>query len=79
MFKACAEAGTHYVDLCGEPGWMYDMIGKYQDTASKSGARLVFSCGFDSVPFDLGVQYVQKAAIENGANLLVVSDAVSVP
>ena len=63
LFKACAEAGTHYVDLCGEPGWMYDMIGKYQDTASKSGARLVFSCGFDSVPFDLGVQYVQKAAI----------------
>ncbi|MDP6192394.1 MAG: saccharopine dehydrogenase NADP-binding domain-containing protein, partial [Paracoccaceae bacterium] len=64
LFKACAEAGTHYVDLCGEPGWMYDMIGKYQDTASKSGARLVFSCGFDSVPFDLGVQYVQNAAIE---------------
>jgi short subunit dehydrogenase-like uncharacterized protein len=64
LFKACAEAGTHYVDLCGEPGWMYDMIGKYQDTASNSGARLVFSCGFDSVPFDLGVQYVQKAAID---------------
>ena len=64
LLKACAEAGTHYVDLCGEPGWMYDMIGKYQDTASNSGARLVFSCGFDSVPFDLGVQYVQKAAIE---------------
>lgn len=64
LLKACAEAGTHYVDLCGEPGWMYDMIGKYQDTASNSGARLVFSCGFDSVPFDLGVQYVQKAAID---------------
>ena len=64
LFKACAEAGTHYVDLCGEPGWMYDMIGKYQDTASKTGARLVFSCGFDSVPFDLGVQYVQNAAVE---------------
>ncbi len=64
LLKACADAGTHYVDLCGEPGWMYDMIGKYQDTASNSGARLVFSCGFDSVPFDLGVQYVQKAAIE---------------
>ena len=64
LLKACAEAGTHYVDLCGEPGWMYDMIGKYQDTASKTGARLVFSCGFDSVPFDLGVQYVQNAAVE---------------
>ena len=64
LLKACAEAGTHYVDLCGEPGWMYDMIGKYQDTASNSGACLVFSCGFDSVPFDLGVQYVQKAAID---------------
>lgn len=64
LLKACADAGTHYVDLCGEPGWMYDMIGKYQDTASNSGARLLFSCGFDSVPFDLGVQYVQKAAID---------------
>ena len=64
LLKACAEAGTHYVDLCGEPGWMYDMIGKYQDAASKTGARLVFSCGFDSVPFDLGVQYIQNAAVE---------------
>ncbi|EJW20968.1 hypothetical protein IMCC14465_07640 [alpha proteobacterium IMCC14465] len=64
LLKACAESGTHYVDLCGEPGWMYDMIGKYLDTAKNSGARLVFSCGFDSVPFDLGVQYVQQAALE---------------
>lgn len=64
LLKACAEAGTHYVDLCGEPGWMYDMIGACQETARKSGARLVFSCGFDSVPFDLGVQYVQTAARE---------------
>ena len=40
------------------------MISKYHYTASKSGARLVFSCGFDSVPFDLGVQYVQNAAVE---------------
>ena len=64
LVDTCASAGTDYVDLCGEPGWMYDMIGKYQDTACNSGARLVFSCGFDSVPFDLGVQYVQKAAID---------------
>ena len=64
LLKACAESGTHYVDLCGEPGWMYDMIGKYLNTAKNSGARLVFSCGFDSVPFDLGVQYVQQAALE---------------
>lgn len=62
LLAACAEAGTDYVDLCGEPAWMAQMIGKYQDQAEKSGARLVFSCGFDSVPFDLGVWFLQNEA-----------------
>ncbi|WP_421789745.1 saccharopine dehydrogenase family protein [Hyphobacterium sp.] len=62
LLAACAEAGTDYVDLCGEPAWMAQMIVKYQDQAEKSGARLVFSCGFDSVPFDLGVWYLQREA-----------------
>ena len=65
LLKACVEAGTDYVDLCGEPAWMKDMIDRYDDAAKKSGARIVLSCGFDSIPFDLGVYHLQKHAIEN--------------
>lgn len=64
LVKACAEAGTDYVDLCGEPAWMRQMIDAYSETAKASGARIVFSCGFDSVPFDLGVWYLQQQAQE---------------
>ena len=64
LVESCSENGTDYVDLTGEPGWMYEMINAHQDTAKKSGARIVFSCGFDSIPFDLGVYFVQQAAQE---------------
>ena len=64
LVQSCSENGTDYVDLTGEPGWMYEMIIAHQDTAKKSGARIVFSCGFDSIPFDLGVYFVQQAAQE---------------
>lgn len=60
----CAEEGTHYVDLSGEPGWMHEMIEKHAATAASTGARIVHSCGFDSVPFDLGVYFLQEAAVE---------------
>jgi short subunit dehydrogenase-like uncharacterized protein len=62
ILAACAEAGTAYVDLCGEPAWMRQMIDKYEAAAKASGARIVFSCGFDSIPFDLGVWAVQQEA-----------------
>ncbi|MGJ4911799.1 saccharopine dehydrogenase family protein [Bradyrhizobium sp. HKCCYLS2033] len=62
LVAACAETGTDYVDLCGEPVWMRQMIDKHQAIAEKSGARIVFSCGFDSVPFELGVYFVQQQA-----------------
>ena len=62
LVAACAEAGTDYVDLCGEPLWMRDMIAAHGERAKQSGARIVFSCGFDSVPFDLGVLFLQDAA-----------------
>ncbi|WP_339842837.1 saccharopine dehydrogenase NADP-binding domain-containing protein [uncultured Halopseudomonas sp.] len=62
VVAACAKAGTDYVDLCGEPAWMHEMIAKHQDDAKASGARIVFSCGFDSVPFDLGAFFLQEAA-----------------
>lgn len=62
LIAACAAVGTDYVDLCGEPGWMYEMIAAHDNAAKASGARIVFSCGFDSIPFDLGVVFLQDAA-----------------
>ena len=62
LLAACAAAGTDYVDLCGEPGWMAAMIARHQSAAQASGARIVFSCGFDSIPFDLGVLFLQTEA-----------------
>ncbi len=62
LVAACAKAGTDYVDLCGEPAWMHEMIAAHGEAAKASGARIVFSCGFDSIPFDLGVYFLQQAA-----------------
>jgi len=62
LVAACAATGTAYVDLCGEPAWMRQMIDAHQAVAKTSGARIVFSCGFDSIPFDLGVLTLQDAA-----------------
>lgn len=64
LVAACVKAGTAYADLCGEPGWMREMIDEYQDAAKASGARITFSCGFDSIPFDLGVHFLQAEAIK---------------
>ncbi len=64
LVAACAEAGTDYVDLCGEPNWMRVMIDKYDAAAKKSGARIVLSCGFDSIPFDVGVWFTQQEAMK---------------
>ena len=70
LVKACVEAGTDYVDLCGEPAWMADIIAAYDAAAKQSGARIVLSCGFDSIPFDLGVFFLQTLArTETGAAL----------
>ncbi|MEO6839588.1 MAG: saccharopine dehydrogenase NADP-binding domain-containing protein [Bradyrhizobium sp.] len=62
LVAACAAAGADYLDLCGEPVWMRQMIDAHEATAKASGARIVFSCGFDSVPFELGAFYVQEEA-----------------
>ena len=64
LVASCAKNGTDYVDLCGEPAWMRQMIDKYDDAAKHSGARIVFSTGFDSIPFDLGVYMLQKTCEE---------------
>ncbi|MBS0479040.1 MAG: saccharopine dehydrogenase NADP-binding domain-containing protein [Proteobacteria bacterium] len=63
LVAACAATGAAYVDLCGEPAWMRQMIDAHHDEAKASGARIVFSCGFDSIPFDLGVLSLQQCAI----------------
>lgn len=62
LLAACVASGTDYVDLCGEPGWMAAMIPRYEAQAKASGARIVFSCGFDSIPFDCGVLFLQHHA-----------------
>ena len=62
LVAACAAEGTDYADLCGEPAWMRAMIDANDAKAKKTGARIVFSCGFDSIPFDLGVLTLQTEA-----------------
>ena len=62
LVAACAAAGTDYFDLCGEPLWMRQMIEAHEATAKSTGARIVFSCGFDSLPFELGVFFCQETA-----------------
>ncbi|MVT51266.1 saccharopine dehydrogenase [Bradyrhizobium yuanmingense] len=62
LLAACVAAGVDYFDLCGEPVWMRQMIDKYEAAAKASGARIVFSCGYDSVPFELGTFFVQEEA-----------------
>lgn len=64
MVAACVEAGTDYVDLCGEPNWMRTTIDKFHGRARETGARIVHSCGFDSIPFDMGVFFLQQTARE---------------
>ena len=60
IVKTCISTGTDYVDLCGEPGFMHKIISECSAEAKETGARVVFSCGFDSIPFDLGVLFVQE-------------------
>ena len=64
LVASCAATGTAYVDLCGEPAWMRAMIDAHHAEAKATGARIVFSCGFDSIPFDLGVLTLQEAAVK---------------
>jgi short subunit dehydrogenase-like uncharacterized protein len=62
LVKVCVALGTDYCDLTGEVQWIAKMLERYEDEAKKSGARIVNSCGFDSVPSDLGVYFLQHHA-----------------
>ena len=64
MVAACAAAGTHYVDLTGEPEFVDLMWLRHHEQAERTGAKLVHSCGFDSIPYDLGALYSVSALPE---------------
>ena len=68
LVAACAKSGTDYADLCGEPAWMREMIDAHDAAAKASGARISFSSGFDSIPFDLGVLMLQKEAVSRNGS-----------
>ncbi len=63
LVAACVAAGTDYCDLTGEVQWVRRMIARHQRAARRSGARIVHCCGFDSLPSDLGVHVLQRAAV----------------
>lgn len=63
LVATCAEYGTDYCDLTGESLWMREMISAYDESARNSGARIVHTCGFDSIPSDIGVYFLQKEMI----------------
>ena len=62
LVKLCAQTGTDYCDLTGEVQWIRRMIERYEPAARASGARIVHCCGFDSIPSDLGVWFLQQEA-----------------
>ncbi|MBR8071988.1 saccharopine dehydrogenase NADP-binding domain-containing protein [Burkholderia cenocepacia] len=62
LVRVCAQTGTDYCDLTGETQWIRRMIDKYEPAARQSGARIVHCCGFDSVPSDMGVFFLQQQA-----------------
>jgi short subunit dehydrogenase-like uncharacterized protein len=67
LVEACARAGTHYADLSGEVLFLRESIDRCHELAAGTGARIVHSCGFDSVPSDLGVLLLHQAARADGA------------
>jgi short subunit dehydrogenase-like uncharacterized protein len=70
VLEACATAGTHYADLTGEVLFMREAIDRFGGVATESGARIVHSCGFDSIPSDLGVLLLHEAAATDGSGQL---------
>ena len=60
LVKACADAGTDYVDLTGEPEFVDLMYVRHHARAVETGARIIHCCGFDSIPHDLGAYFTVK-------------------
>jgi short subunit dehydrogenase-like uncharacterized protein len=70
VVEACARAGTHYGDLTGEVSFVRDAIDRYDALARTTGARIVHACGYDSIPSDLAVLLLHRAAQADGAGAL---------
>lgn len=66
LVAACAEAGTDYVDLTGEPEFVDRMYVAHHATAARTGARIVHACGFDSIPHDLGALFTVQQLKASG-------------
>ncbi len=78
LVAACVENGTHYCDLTAEPQWMRAMIDAHEDKARETGATIVHACGHDSIPSDLGVQFLQgEAASRHGVKCKRVTTRVT--
>ena len=60
LMKACIKAKTHYCDITGEVQWIRKMIDKFHLEAKDNNVKIINSCGFDSIPSDMGVYYLQK-------------------
>ena len=61
VVRACVDNGTHYCDLTGEPEFVCNMLSRYHSSAEKTGAAIVSSCGFDSIPHDAGALFTVRA------------------
>lgn len=70
MVEACAKAGTHYADLTGEPLFIREAIDTWHDTAARTGAKILTSCGYDSVPSDLSVYQLYRRSVADNAGEL---------
>ncbi|MFI9635776.1 saccharopine dehydrogenase family protein [Nocardia sp. NPDC051929] len=71
LVAACAKAGTHYADLTGEPLFIRDAIDNYHEQAVATGAKIVNSCGYDSIPSDLSVYQLYRRTVEDNTGELV--------
>lgn len=70
LVAACAKAGTHYADLTGEPLFIREAIDSYHDEAARTGAKIVNSCGYDSVPSDLSVYQLYRRTVADNTGEL---------
>ncbi|WP_024801923.1 trans-acting enoyl reductase family protein [Nocardia sp. BMG51109] len=70
LVRACARAGTHYADLTGEPPFIRECIDRFHDEAAASGAKIVNSCGYDSIPSDLSVYRLYRRSVEDNTGEL---------
>lgn len=75
VHAACARAGTHQLDLTGELGWVSDMIERHDDTATDSGAKIVPTAGFESIPFDLATLLAAHTLFERTGDPVVAAEA----